>query len=868
MDEVSRRSIDAILAGTVVSQPATVGPYRVVRPLGRGGMGTVLLAEDTRLSRLVALKLCSGPEATSAYGRQQVLDEARAAGALNHPNIAAVHDVLEHEGQIAIVFEYVEGDTLATRLDAGPLPLAEALEIGRQLAEALTAAHAHRIVHRDLKPANIIIMPSGLVKVLDFGVARAGAIDESSHAAAQTTRAGFLGTVGYAAPEQYLGQVVDARADVFSLGVVLFEMLTGSRPFPGTSATTVLSGMLQSDPPHVTALVPGIPEPLDRLLRSALSRERDRRPQSAREVRDLLTYLDPRTDLIVPRPSRRRVIPAVAALLAVLATVWLVASLIGNRSAAPPPGAPRPPVVAVMPLVNATGDEGNEYLAVGVAENLTTRLAGLPSITVLSRSTVADARSRKGDLAGLAAELDATYLVHGSVQQAAERLRIHLQLVRPDGSIAWADDVEGRFEDVFGLQTRVASGVAQAIVIQLSAADHATLAHQPTLNAEAQAAYWRGKALFERRDIKGNLEAALALYDEASRLDPRFADAHAARGEALWVRYLDGRAPEDARAAIEAGTTALRLNPESPESRYALAMSLAGTGQLEAAVDELQRSLVLRPNFNEARVQLGSVLARQGRVDEAIAEFRKAIELRPSYSVPHTEMGRALYQAGRYREAAEAFQRVTELQPDNAPAHQQTGVAYHALGETDRALAFYEKTLAIRPLPTAYSNIGAIHHHRGEYLKAVEAYQKAIALRPNARETHRNLGDAYARLDRTPEALEAYRRAIQLAEEDLRVNPHDARILASLAVYLQKTDASTAAEARIDEALRLAPDDFEVLRRAAQVHALAGRTDAALDALEAALTAGFRRETAREEEEFRSLYEVPRFRALVVGESP
>ena len=627
--------------------PPEIGPYRVVRPLGQGGMGTVLLAEDPRLSRLVALKTFSGPEARSEAAREHLLSEARAAAGLSHPNIASVHDVLDVDGQVVIVFEFVEGDTLVSRLEKGALPPGTALAIAGQLADALAVAHAQGIIHRDLKPGNIILTADDRPKILDFGIARVMPADPSaSLATAQTTPAMFIGTVGYAAPEQCLGQVVDARADIFSLGVVLFEMLAGTRPFPGDDVTTVMRGMLQTDPPHISDMVPAISPALDSLIMRALSRNPAQRPQTIRELREGLRSIvtDQRPAVLIsrPRPRSRPMWLAALTIVVALATAGLVRSLILNRSAVAAPAA-RPPVVAVMPLANASGDGSKDYLAVGIAENLTTRLAGLSSITVLSRSAVADARGRTHELPALAAQLDATYLVDGSVQQVGDQIRVNLSLVRPDASIAWADSVEGPFDAIFSLQTRLASALAQAVVAQLSAADRASLAQQATTSPEALASFWRGKALLERRDIKGNLEAALASYDEAIALDPRFADAYAARGEALWIRYSDARSPADAQAAIEANNAAVTLDPNRAEVRNALAITLAGTGKLDAAIEELHRALALRPTFEDARIQLGRVLARQGKTDEAIAEFKKVSDQRPNYAAPFSAMGSSLY---------------------------------------------------------------------------------------------------------------------------------------------------------------------------------------------------------------------------------
>jgi serine/threonine-protein kinase len=838
-----------------------IGPYRVVRPLGQGGMGAVYLARDVRLDRDVALKLFSGPESRGGFARDDLLNEARAAAAINHPHIASVHDVLDDNGQVAIVFEYVEGETLAERLQRGRIEWPEALRLAQQLADALAAAHQHGIVHRDLKPANIVITPDGNVKVLDFGVARVMREGADDAGGARTTAAGFVGTIGYAAPEQCLGQGVDARADIFSFGVVLFEMLTSRRPFAAGDSPSVVRAMLQGEPPRVRTLVGGVPSALEALVSRMLAVDPASRPATVRELRGALQAIGPltRVDGLPVHRGRRTWAMAAVALVALV-----VGGLVGSIPWRPARtvDSEKPPVIAVLPLTNASGDPGKDYLGTGVAENLVTRLASLQSVTVLSRPAVNEVLTRKRDPAALAQELDATYVVHGSVQQVGDRLRIDLRLVEADGSVAWADDVQGGFVEVFDLQSRLTSALIQALDVRISAADRANLAQQPTRDVNALAAYWRGRTLLDRRDIPGNVDAALQAFSEAADRDPRFAEAHAGRGEALWALYLDSKDPSHARAAVDAGTTALRVGPNRAEVRYVLAVTLAGTGQLDAAIEELQRALALSPNFEDARIQLGSVLARLGRTDEAAAEFRKVADRRPNNASALLTMGVALYAAGRYREAAAAFERVAALQPDNVAARQQAGVAYHALGDIDAALVWYHKALAIRQIAQAHSNIGAIHHQRGEFEEAVEAYQRAIAIRPNSRETHRNLGDAYSRLGMKRQALAAYNRAIELTLNDLKVNDRDARSVASLALYFQKAGRSDEARKSINEAVQLAPEDFEVLRRSAQVHALAGREADALADLERAIQRGLRPETVRNEDEFESLRSLAAFQSL------
>ncbi len=855
----------------MTAQPGHVyGPYRVIRLLGGGGMGTVLLAEDPRLGRFVALKTFAGQAAAGSQGRDHLLREARAAARLTHPNIAAVHDVLDIEGELVIVFEYVEGETLAARLRRGRLAVADALHIARQLADGLAAAHAQGVIHRDLKPGNVMLTRDGRAKVLDFGIAHSLARETEETSPTLLPSAGlYAGTPAYAAPEQWLGEPLGPYTDVFALGLVLFEMLGGRRPFEAESRLALMQQVIEAPRPRIREINPHVPPSVDALIHSALAPNPSQRPATARDVANVLHAIEQDVATVPYKPAGRVAskvgpwsIVAIVILIGVIAA--LVATLRAPRRAAP---INRTPVVAVLPLSNMTGSAANDYLAAGIADSLTTSLASLDGITVLSRAAVTGALASKGQPSHLAKELGATYLVEGAVQQAGDRVRLNVNLVRPDNSVEWADSVEGAFQSVFELQSRLAFSLGRVLSVQLSAAERAKLAQQPTRNSDALTEYWRGRALMERRDVKGNVDSALAAFERAIRLDQQFAIAHAARGEALWARYTDTRDPTTARQAVDAGTTALRLDPQNPQVRYSLAVSLAGSGQLDAAADELQRALALQPTFEDARIQLGRVLARQGRIDEGIAEFRKIIVSRPDYAAPYSAMGASLFEAGRYQEAAQAFQQVATLQADNAVARQQVGVSFQALGDNARALEWYQKALAIRPSAQAYSNIGAIHHEQREYSKAIAAYQQAIAIRPNARETHRNLGDAYLRMGMRREALAAYREAVRLAEIDLQVNPRDARLLASLAVYLQKAGEASKASARADEALGVAPHDFDVLRRVAQVHALAGRSQFALDMLEAALRNGLTRDALQKDDEFDNLRKLPRFQTLVKAAS-
>ncbi|MDP1570414.1 MAG: tetratricopeptide repeat protein [Vicinamibacterales bacterium] len=848
-----------------------VGPYRVIRRLGSGGMGTVLLAEDTRLRRPVALKTISDADNVTPEARQSLLHEARAAAALSHPHIAAVHDVLDADGQIVIVFEYVDGDTLAATLSRGPLALARAVEIALELADALDAAHGHSIVHRDLKPANIILSPQGRAVVLDFGIARLlPAADETTTFGDPGSAAGgLIGTPGYAAPEQWAGQHADARSDLYSLGVVLFEMVAGRRPFEERDAMALGQAVALRKAPRLSSVV-HVPHELDALVAALLARGPSERPQSAREVipvlRQIRRGLDATATGRTPVPAwERKTRTRRAAVAAALLGALVIAAVAVAYRGGPPvtDETARPPVIAVLPLTALSDGGAQDYLSAGMAESLIARLAAVPSITVLSRAAVADARAAQPNLRQLVRDLDAAYLVETGVQQSGEQLRITLNLVRRDGSVVWADTFDGAFTGIFDLQSRMASALSQALHVRLSDAQQRQFEEQPTSIPDALAAYWRGRAMLERRDVAGNVETAIDEFERAIALDGRYALAYAALGEAYWAQYGRTREAQWVQRATDAGMSALRLAPDQAAVRYSMALTLAGSGRLDDAADELQRALALRPNFDDARQQLGAVFARQGRIDEAVAEFDRAIALRPGYARHHFVKATYLLLAARYREAVTAFEVATTLQPDNYMGYLNLGVVHSNLGEHDAALSYYERANQLQPSGQAYSNIGAIHHRRGEYDLAVEAYLKAIGLRPNAHTTHRNLGDAYLRSGRVGPAREAYRVAVQLVRDELAINPTDPDRLSSLAVYHQKAGEPEEAMAALRRAEAQAPDDVNVLFRAGVVHALAGRPDAALTALLSAVDRGFSRTRIAEDDDLATLRPLPAFAAVI-----
>ena len=472
---------------------ATIGPYRVLEHIGSGAHGDVFLALDHRLQRRVAIKtVTSGSDAAPAEARRRLMRESRAAARLTHPHIAAIHDVVEADDAVHIVMEYAPGQTLAARLRQGPLPPMQVVDLGIQLSDGLAHAHGLGVIHRDLKPANIVISEDGQAKILDFGLATVESTDSepvSSDSGSVGARA--VGTPPYMPPEHLLGSPVDARGDVYSLGVTLFEALTGRRPFEARGAVPVATSILTSPTPRPRSLASDISPELDDIVFRAIARDPTERISSARELHDLLKRLShevaesPTRSFVAALPtSRPRSVPRVAGAafavaLAGAVLYWAAHERASRASSNPKDANPAttPHVLAVLPLVTASPDTKVESLSAGMAEALITTLSKVPGVTVISRAATLKYRDRTQDPDTIAKELGATLLLDGNVQSAGERLRVTLSLLRPGSKVVnWQGSYDGTFAETLSLQSEVATGVATALAVRLSPADRERLA--------------------------------------------------------------------------------------------------------------------------------------------------------------------------------------------------------------------------------------------------------------------------------------------------------------------------------------------------------------------------------------------------------
>jgi serine/threonine protein kinase/TolB-like protein/Tfp pilus assembly protein PilF len=703
--------------------------YEIVEKLGAGGMGEVYLAEDAELDRRVAIKFLAPGYSTKPEVLGRFAREAKAAATLNHPNIITIYDVGVYEERPYIVMEHVDGEALSDVIARKDCSIERALELGMQIFEGLSAAHEDGVVHRDIKPDNILIDKSGRVRILDFGLAKLQ--DATAITAEETT----LGTAAYMSPEQARGSNVDARSDLFSAGVVLYEMIAGQRPFPGDHPSAVLYAIVNEDPYPLRRFNNNVSDGLERIVTKLLAKDPDARYPSAKGV-----LVDLRAEQRSSAPgvlrvekgagSRKRMWIGIAAAVAV---VGALAIFFGRGGQEPGPGAviaPEKPSIAVMAFVNMSDDASNEYFSDGIAEELLNLLAKIPELKVISRSSAFSYKGKNVPLHKIAEELGVSNILEGSVRKAGDRVRITAQLIEANSDAhLWSDTYDRTLDDIFAIQEDIASEVVEQLKVTLLGGVPAVRETDP----KAYALYLQGRYLSSRGGHEDR-EKAIALFKQAIAIDPEYPEAWDGLSRVYANQAANGLRPVDEgfRLGREAAEKALSIDPDFAAAHAILGwIAMLDHSDLSTAALHFERALRSAPQDAKILYDAALFLRTLGRLDESIALNEYADALDPLSSSGYLNLGLSYLDAGRWDDAIASFQTVLTLSPGHFGGHSLLGAGFMLKGELASALQEIreepEEVLRLIGLTMVYNDLGQKAESDAALDALVDKYEKDAA---------------------------------------------------------------------------------------------------------------------------------------------
>ena len=745
--EVAPELVTNDKAGALIGK--VIGHYRIESLIGVGGMGEVYLARDERLGRKAALKLLPGNLTTDEMQLSRFKNEARSASALNHPNILTVYEIGAEGNRQFIATEFIEGVTLRASLAHGRMKPHAALEIAVQVASALAAAHEAGVVHRDIKPENIMLRPDGYVKVLDFGIAKLTEqrLESDDHAgettAALQTRPGLvLGTAHYMSPEQARGQKVDARSDIWSLGVVLYEMVGGNPPFRGETPSDCIAAILTKDPPPLSGVLPDVPLKLESILQKALRKKSDERYQTIKEMltdlRSLKGKLEAESSSARTKALAETIISKIkrhkrGALLTLTAALMAAAAVAYSFFFLTPAPSSNEKSIAVLPFENLSEDKSNAYFADGIQDEILTRLSKIADLKVISRTSTQRYKNTSEKLSQIANQLGVANLLEGSVQKTNDQVRVTVQLIRAaNDSHLWAETFDRRLTDIFSVESEVAKAIADQLRAKLTGQEEELIAAKPTDNPEAYDAYLRGLA-FEGRNIAANYsrdlaDKAIGFYERAVQLDPNFAIAWArlSRVDALLYFNRDDTATaargDAAKRALE---SAQKLEPNSPETLLALGYYqwrvLRDYGSARTTFSRVSKML---PGSSEVPEALGAIARREGHWDQSIAYFEQALALDPRNVQALNDAAWTYAMLRQFPAALKLYDRVLDITPNDPDAMALKAGIYQAKGNLPEAARLLsginEQTPNGQTLSIKINQL-RLEHNYGEAVRLLEA---------------------------------------------------------------------------------------------------------------------------------------------------
>jgi serine/threonine-protein kinase len=854
-----------------------IGRFRVFERLGSGGMGEVYRAEDTKLNRSVAIKRMADSMRSDPVQRKRFIKEAERVSQLTDPNIATLFDILEEREEIFLVMELVEGSNIRDHFpfETG---LREFLEIAICVAEGLRTAHAQKIIHCDIKPENIMVSNSGQVKLLDFGLARQISKQESvvSFSSGSMT---LSGTPGYMAPEVMLDETPGAQSDIFSLGVVLYEVLSGTHPFRKRTVFETADAVLHTDAPKLETF--GIHRPLSRIIAKMMAKDRAIRYQSTNELivdlQEVLRTTEP--DSKVPHLAhpvgklsasvrylkQHRNITVAALLLAVAFGAVFPAARnarrIGNVL-----GLSKAPLVAVLPFQNVGGQQSGQAFTDGLEDVVTSELTQLTDRYILQVVPASEIRAQSVRSAKTAREqYGVDLVVEGSLQQVANMWRATYTVVDArTGQQVKAGTVSVSVGDPLGLQDQLANGIAKSLGIRVSETDRDRLAASGTMVSAAYDNYLQGLGYMQDYHKSENLDMAVAAFNQALHYDGSYALAYAALGEAHWHKYAEQNiAPEISDASL-ACQRALAIKSDLVEGYRCLGDVYGSSGKYQEAAQQLELAVAKRPTDDESVRALGTAYTKLHEYTKAEAAYRHAIELRPHYWAGYNWLGAFYASRGQYQNALKMFEKVIAIAPDNYRGYNNAGGIYILQGNFAKAIEEFEKSVPIRPSFAGYSNLGTAYFFQRRYQEAIVAYSHAVQLNEHDAASWGNLGDAqYFAPGQRNLSVASYEKAIEIGRQQLSVNSKDPDVLGRMAVYNAMLDRPEKATDLLKSALAIKHDSPDMWWRASVVYATQRDASQTILALQSALAAGFSSAYITSAPYFDNLRSDPRFQQLI-----
>lgn len=851
----------------------TISHYTILEKLGEGGMGVVYKAHDSRLDRDVAIKFLSSGLSVSASEQERFLQEARAASSINHPSVCTVHDIGTHDGHMYFVMELIEGTTLLEI--AGTMDEKSCLQIVRQIAEGLGAAHAKKIIHRDIKSSNIMRMPDGRVKIMDFGLAKVA--DRSD----LTTIGSTVGTMGYLPPEQARGELVDQRADIYSLGVVLFELLTGDRPFSAPYSSAMLYQILNEEAPAPSLRKQNVSSSVDAIVRRCLSKSADDRYQTAEELcKDLDDVLSGGTVAVKETArsgngvrsfpfSPRRVIALLFLFAGMLALVVFIPSGFRDRAHQLVGGetVPEQKHLAVLPITNIGNDVNLQVLCDGLTETMTSQLTQLEhfhgSLWVVPAKEVRHADIKSAE--GARKSFGVTLVVDGSLQSIEVGYRLTINLIDPvlvrQISSASIDFPRDRLAS---LQNESVLKIIEMLHLELNPEIRSVLQSGGTSVPAAFEYYLRGRGLLLRYENEENIDNAVVSFRQAIQKDSMYALAHAALGEAFWRMYEAGKDTRLVNDAVAECKKAQSLNANLSSVNITLGMVYTGTGKPDEGIRLFEAALKNDPSSAEIYRGLAKAYEAKGSFADAEKTYRRSIELRPDYWGGYNDLGVFYSKNNRYDDAITSFKKVISLTPDNYRGYNNLGGMYYFLEHWSDARETFEHSYKISPSYRTASNLGTLYYVEGRFTEAAQWYERALTYNANDHVVTGNLASAYYwSNDVREKSIEMFRCAIALARHQLAVNPNDADILVSLGGYYAMVGNVDSSRICNERSLQLNRNDAAILFHAGTTFERIGERERAIELIGKALEAGYSVSEISNQPELREMYSDPKYKALI-----